>query len=516
MQNNNKSIIIIVSAILLVSFFLPWINFFVRISAWEMLFGKMVNYIDTDFKYIAVLIPLTSIIIIYCAAFNNEKYPISKGLLFIMPMLTLIVISMAIVFKIDSNAGRYGSADLESIIKVFGIGFWLTVISSFVLPFINSQSTTAKRQGFSTSGHSEYENDKLRDGAVKEQIPETPVYARPQVNINLPKVNWEKAFDKTNNFMHKHKIILLSGAGVLIAFVVFYNLFIKTDPVKDGKTLAKTYCSCSEELNKSNSTALQLFLDGFGKAKYRSRAEAKKMRDSLLLPNQANYNTCTQEAAIRYKEKYADYNAAGGNNVYIFEQTYTSITGVCNSADYGTFQALKSKTDDIIKTISDPEPDIEKVKSDLLGHEIPGWSFDYLNEFEKITIAGKTRSGDRLELDVIVNLEGQTAKDKHEAQIYIVYYKGSDDWNIGDVKAKYITYDNVISPDSWTQIIPLTNTSWTADNLHNLVWKTYEYGEEFHSGPGKPGVTLPNSNVYFIKSEEGKPVTVKFTYKPNN
>src|SRR5215813_8603964 len=96
MQANNKSIIITTAIILVAAFFMPWLKYFVNFSAWDMIFGEAGQYIDTGFKYIAFIIPLSGIMIIYGCAFNNENYPISKVLLFRLPILTLITLTIAI------------------------------------------------------------------------------------------------------------------------------------------------------------------------------------------------------------------------------------------------------------------------------------------------------------------------------------------------------------------------------------------------------------------------------------
>src|ERR1700712_5522006 len=144
MQTNNKGVIITLSAVLVAAFFMPWVKFFVSLSAWDMLFGEAGRYIDIGFKYIAVLIPIAGAIIIFGAAFNNEKYPISKGLLFRLPLITLAVLIIAIIAKIGDTGSKFRGADLENIIQIFGIGFWLTLVTSIILPFFQSKTATTK------------------------------------------------------------------------------------------------------------------------------------------------------------------------------------------------------------------------------------------------------------------------------------------------------------------------------------------------------------------------------------
>lgn len=615
MQTNNKSIIITLAAVLVAAFFMPWLKFFVSLSAWDMIFGQVGQYVDTSFKYLALLIPIAGAMIIYGAAFNDENYPITKGFLFRLPILTLIVITIAIAAKIGEGGGRVRSSGLENLTKVFGIGFWLTLIASIILPFFQSQVSTKKislqpinysgksragiaiaivglilivvstqdqfftktsryrvdpgaqglpdafnlmgpvydtqtyidtkkKNAFLYSGiaalllggllfasgrnattsnltvtKSENASTETADeNSISSRTAVAPNYTRPQVNINLPKVNWDATFEKTKNFLSKYKVILLSSAGVLIAFLVVYNLFIKDDPVKDGKNLAKNYCNCSEELNKNNLVSMQAYYDEFDNKKFKTKIEARNSLNNVMQENQTKYNSCTQAADVKYKERLVDYNSKGGQNIYTFEQTYSSIISACNSNNNSDIVSLQNKIDEKIKTIVDPEPDIEKIKADLIGQEIPGWKFSYLNEYKDAQILNITRSGDRIEYQVKFNLIDNNAKSEPECEAMVIYLQSEYGWSFSGVNMNYITYTNTFYPDQYVQITPLPNCTWNAENNYRISWKTsnWEYAGETITGPDQGAVTLPSSNTYFIKSLEDHEIKVKFTYRPAN
>lgn len=514
--NNNKAVTIVASAVILAAFFMPWISIFgASINAWSILFGDVGKLVDTPFKFVALLIPFSAAMIIYGAAFNEEKYPLTKQILFLLPILTLIVIALVIGAKIGDSGGSLRSSDLENLFKIFGIGFWLTLIASIVLPFLNQQQTVSTINIPQVQQNLAVES--LHEVSTTSREPLTATnqttIARPQININLPKVDWDKTFKTTKTFTDKHKVKLLIAAGCLIALILVYNLFLKADPVKDGKNLAKNYCLCAEELNKDNATTMQAFLNEFDSKNFKSRLEAKTSLLNLFQPNQTKYNNCTQQADIKYRERYADYNGKGGSNVYIFEQTYTSLISGCNSLSDNQTLSIQTSIDQKVQSIQDPEPDIEQIKRDLLNREIPGWRFAYLNEFESISIVQKFPAQDRLDFDLQLSLVDNEKKNKHEAGVYIVYNKSDEGWYLNEVNFKYITFDNLIAPDSWTQVAPLPNTRWTADNSYNLTWKTCEWCPEYQSGPSRPPMTLPSSNIYMIKAEDGQAVNVKFTYR---
>ena len=615
MQTNNKSVIITLSAILVAAFFMPWVKFFVSLSGWDMLFGEAGRYIDTGLKYIAILIPIAGAIIIYGAAFNNENYPVAKGLLFRLPIITLVILIIAIVSKIADTGGRFRSSDLENITKIFGVGFWLTLAASIILPFLQSKTTiakvspslptnytgkskagialliiglilivvstqnqfftktsryrvdlgaqglpdaynimgpvydtqtyidTKKKNAFLYSGiaalligglifasgrsttnliPNKVENttgEPMNENQNSTQSVTATNYTRPQVNINLPKVDWDNTFAKVKAFLNKYKVILLSGSGTLIVFLVVYNLFIKADPVKDAKNLAKNYCACSEELNKNNSASMQSYLDSFDNKKFKSRIEARNSLNNTLQENQVKYNSCTQAVNVKYTERLADYKAKGGQNPYTFEQTYSSITNACNNSNSADVTTLQNQINERIQRIIDPEPDIDKIKADLIGREVIGWKFSYLNEYKEAQILNTSKSGDRIEYQVKFNLiDNTTGSGEHDCEAMVVYLQSDNGWYLNDIALNYITYTNTFYPDRYVRITPLQNCKWNADNNYSMSWKTsdWEYAGETVTGPDKGATTLPYSTVYFIKSLEANEIKVKFTYRPNN
>lgn len=479
-----------------------------------MLFGEAGKFVDTGFKYIALLIPIAGGLIIYGAGFNKDNYPLSKQFLFLLPILTLIIIAVAIGSKIDDGGGRMKGSDIEGILKVFGIGFWLTLAASIILPFMNSQPDAK----IPVSNDQSIPTPTLSDNLSAPQAVNQSNNTRPQVNINLPKVNWDNVLTRSKAFLSKYKVIILSGTGVLVAFLIVYNLFIKADPVKDAKKLAKNYCACSEELTKNNIASLKSYSNEFVNRKFNSRMSARNDLNNILQENQAKYNNCTQGVNLRYTERLADYNAKGGQNAYTFQQTYSSISNACNSTNSSDVLALQGKIDDKINSIIDPEPDIEKIKADLIGQEIIGWKFSYLNEYKSAEILNTAKSNDRLEYQVKFNLvDNTTNSGEHDCEVMVVYLQSENGWYLSGVNLNYIVYTNTFYPDKYVQITPFQNCRWNADNNYKMSWKTsnWDYAEETITGPDKGATTLPNSSTYFIKSLEPNEIKVRFTYRPN-
>jgi len=84
--------------------------------------------INSPIRYIVAIIPIASILIIYSATQN--EHPSSKSFIYCLPLIVLIIIGILICYKIGGdNVKNFNS----EILRVFGIGFWLTLISSLIL-----------------------------------------------------------------------------------------------------------------------------------------------------------------------------------------------------------------------------------------------------------------------------------------------------------------------------------------------------------------------------------------------
>jgi uncharacterized membrane protein YccF (DUF307 family) len=327
------------------------------------------------------------------------------------------------------------------------------------------------------------------------------------------------ALKNLGSFVSKNRKILLGGFGLLLVGITFYKLFIKANPVGDGKKLAKLYCSCSNDLNKNNLTSMQSYLTEFDSKKFKSRTDARNSLSNILQKNQTKYSNCTQSANIKYTELLADYNAKGGRNAHTFQQTYSSISNACANTNSSDAVALQSQIDEKIKSIIDPEPDIEKIKADLIGQEIIGWKFSYLNEYKTAEILSSAKSNDRIEYQVKFNLiDNTTNSGEHDCEVMVVYEQSENGWYLSGVNLNYIVYINTFYPDRYVQIAPFKNCKWNADNNYKMSWKTsnWEYASETITGPDKGATTLPYSTTYFIKSLEPNEIKVRFTYRPNN
>lgn len=144
MQNASKSIIIALASALVAAFFMPWFKIIVSLSAWDMIFGEISKFNESTFKYITILIPVTGLVILYSIVLNNENYLIPKQILFRIPVVTIILIVLSISSKANDFGITFQKSEFESLVKNFGIGFWLTLVASIILSSLQLYNTIEK------------------------------------------------------------------------------------------------------------------------------------------------------------------------------------------------------------------------------------------------------------------------------------------------------------------------------------------------------------------------------------
>lgn len=484
---------------------------------------------------------ICSIIIVILTKIFSEHYFRDANVYYLLLPLIILSISIAIAvqnFK-TSNSLNFQYSDIVSIgfitslsgalltlflfkifysdyIKYVPTSLLIVVVILFTqLGFVvSSIGTLWTTNMIYTPTVAQVQNVNVENQSSKVSSQPSSITQRPQININVPKVDWNKRFISTKKFVSKNKMSLIVTASILIAFIIVYNLFIKPNPVKDAKFLAQNYCGCQEELNKNNLATMQAFLKDFDNKKYASKSAARSALNNLLQPNQTKFNDCVQQANMNYKNKDVDYNAKGGKYVYTFEQTYNSLIGACNSNN-NDVASIQTSIDEKIKTIKDPEPDISKIEADLIGQKILGWNFDYVSEIKQANIVNTTRASDRIEYKIDLHMIGYTQPDTNpnDAEVIVTYYQTDYGWSFGGVREVYITYTNIAPVGTWQSITPLSNTTYSISNDKRFWIKDGSYGQTYKGGPDGDSYSLTSPTI-FISSRETEPVSLIFTYYP--
>jgi hypothetical protein len=125
---DKKTLTIILAVALLIAFFLQWGSGFAgKFSGFDLVTAK-----GADWKqYILILIPLSALLLLL-GAFNGN-YALGRGLLCVLPILTILFMFIILPI-IDGVSLKYV---FKSLGKGYGVGLWLTIVSSLVLAFYN-------------------------------------------------------------------------------------------------------------------------------------------------------------------------------------------------------------------------------------------------------------------------------------------------------------------------------------------------------------------------------------------
>ncbi len=325
----------------------------------------------------------------------------------------------------------------------------------------------------------------------------------------LPQRSFGERINMSKNFVRRHRGFFLLCLSLSIISAGIYYFFLRPQPEKDAKKLALAYCKCAEDSSKNNIVHLKHFSDNFEKNNFKSKSLARTTFTQYYRIVQQKYDTCTQEAKEKYHETLRKYSKRKDKIRFLFIDSYHLRTNSCSSISIPESASLHREIADKIAAISDPDPDILKVKNDLIGYQIPGWRFSYLSDILECSIINKTAGHERLDYLVSLKLNGE-----HDAQVRIVYLQGVNGWYIHELKAVYITYVNIAPVGEWRTITPLPNCTYTISQAGRYWIRDGNYGQTYKGGgPDGEQFSLTSSNVY-ITSREENPVKLIFTYRP--
>ncbi|MFZ1561629.1 MAG: zinc ribbon domain-containing protein [Saprospiraceae bacterium] len=300
-------------------------------------------------------------------------------------------------------------------------------------------------------------------------------------------------------------IIVLGGLG--------YYFFLMPDPKRDGKKAALAYCACEEKYQLEMTRVYEDFLMHFDSFQFISRKEATIKLDEYVNIANRQHASCQAQTGVAnaaLQNKYLNNSKAYG----AFDLVYGQYISSCNSSNgfemNPSFDRIKEK----ISSIVDPEPDLEKIKNDLLGRSIPGWKFSYLAEFGEASILNTTKGIDRVEYQCLFKLVSNQAQSQHDCEILVAYGLDDSGWSIADLQMIYLTYTNKAPVNDWQRVRPLSDCRYTIIDNGQRYWiSTGSYGSKYKGGPDGDSFTLTDSEV-FIMSREDYKVDLIFKYTP--
>ena len=133
----SKTAIQVCSIGILVCFFFP-------LFLWHGFEMTGLNYILSDhipsYKYVLLLIPFSALFLFWGAT-DDSKYFVNKNLLSVLPLASLVLISIARFTDNSSNKNFY---DKENPFSTMVFGFWLLLFLSLLLILVRDE----KKKGY--------------------------------------------------------------------------------------------------------------------------------------------------------------------------------------------------------------------------------------------------------------------------------------------------------------------------------------------------------------------------------
>ena len=164
------------------------------------------------------------------------------------------------------------------------------------------------------------------------------------------------------------------------------------------------------------------------------------------------------------------------------------------------------------------EPDIGRIKEELVGKQIPGWNFDKVTEFKQAKISSIARTDQRIDYRIDLHMLPYDAKDEsfYDAQIIATYVTDEDGFHLDKVEEIFLSYSIQLPPGKWVSVgsVPGCNLQPVAETRLRWTSKTWDY--EIIGGPGDDGLTLPQASGYEVLSKAKHSISVKLTFRPGS
>jgi hypothetical protein len=307
-------------------------------------------------------------------------------------------------------------------------------------------------------------------------------------------------------------IVSISVISLILIIGTIYYAFIKDYPENDAQKLAVEFCECYNKNNHEKTKLFNSFLSNFISFKFIKQSEARKSLQDKTDAVNSNLHNCLQTVEAKAGNLKSEYNYENRN---IFDIAFQNNQNNCSNLQNQEVASLYQKIGEKINSIQDPEPDITKIKEDLIGKKITGWSFDYLSEFKEAKIINQTKGLERIEYNLYFKLFDEKQNSEHEAEIKAVYKKGYDGWYLENTKMVYITYINEAPLQNWKAIEPLNNCTYQIISFGRYWIKDGSWGMTYKGGGSDADQFHLNSSKIYIKSREEYPVNLTFKYKAN-
>lgn len=257
-------------------------------------------------------------------------------------------------------------------------------------------------------------------------------------------------------WLGKNKKMLIVFASIIIVFWGVYHFFIKHDPINDAKAIIDDRCDCEKQYNAEMIETDKEFIKMFDSYRFKTRQDARNKLEELHNQLSVKYSNCNDLVQQELDKKRSRY-IVDKELLDKFDFAYSSLEGTCKSTSQTELTTLSSEIEKKILSIKRSEPDIEKIKHDLLGRNVQinafsSWHFDSLDEFNKITIISSNDFGTNLEIDIHMDLRDSKTNERWATLLVVTYSLINDDWVFQSVREMEVAdpdevvVDTVVEP----------------------------------------------------------------------
>ena len=308
--------------------------------------------------------------------------------------------------------------------------------------------------------------------------------------------------------------ILPAAAGLILLTACGSN------PEAEGEKAAEKTYQCEVSHANNLKTKVQDYINGFGKAGYTSRSQARAALLGVVQEADNQYIEDLQQVQQEYDDKAQEYTG-DSDDLRKFRDSYDNKMLEYGDVDIDT-AALWQQAIAQILTIIPPDPKKGQLKNDIAGcswQDTPDGYFgtdpQKINkrDIQDIKVTKFEKNGNQIDIDAVITLQAQEGHIKYKIYAEITYVLGDgDDWILDNfyteevkvVKTENSKYFKYITQSNNGWLIQLSNNSDASllvggavyDN--NSGWKKYSvvvYPHDSYSFP----FSVKECEVHFVE-----------------
>ena len=302
----------------------------------------------------------------------------------------------------------------------------------------------------------------------------------------------------------------VSAIAIAAISLPLFHFTMKPHPEEDAQGIAAEQCNCVEQSNKQRAEAGQQFLDSFGSRQFKTRNEARAAYAVVYNAADEAFNTCTGTVQAKLVAKQAEHRS----NLHYGKALMAAFHGLSGTCflDPGIRERMDPKAHEYAETITEPRPDVERMKADLIGHTIPNWTFKGVSDFANVVDSTGSASDTRYESHLAIDLNDPDGRSPR-AKLMLVYNLRDGQWWLEQTKFKEVVYHLTAPQGSWYNWPVPKGVTYTFRSDRIFVQTDYGFGT-IKCGPDVGDMKIPNSNTLrFASREKNATASIRFTFR---